>query len=389
MAESSDLKMLKDSMRGMAAIILSAGTSSRMGDFKPLLPLGGKTVIERAVALFREAGAEDIRVVLGYRAHDVIPVLKPLGVQIVVNDQFTGEMFTSVKAGVGTLGKETSAFFLLPVDMPLVKLDTLVRLAAVYRQLSSDAVIVYPCYQGKRGHPPLISASYIPEILSWLRLDGMKGFLEEKESAAVEVAVADRGVIQDMDTPADYMTIKEGFEKTNALPGEGQCLAILTRHHVPDRIIRHGQTVARLAVGIASKLNEFGYRLDVDLIQAAALLHDIAKGRPNHAAAGAEILAGMDYPRIASIVASHMDFDAPPESEIEETAVVYLADKMVEGDRILSLASRQQRATSRFSSEPEALAHLEKKFKTAFQLKYRIEDVIGAGVETIIRNPTG
>jgi len=60
----------------IAAIILAAGFSSRMGEFKPLLPLGEMTIIERAVRLFEQAGTEDIRVVVGYRANDLIPLLQ-------------------------------------------------------------------------------------------------------------------------------------------------------------------------------------------------------------------------------------------------------------------------------------------------------------------------
>ena len=98
-----------------AAIILYAGVSSRMGEFKPLLPLGNKTVIEQVVATFLRTGVRDIRVVLGYRARDVIAVLKNQAVSWIINDDYQSEMLGSVKVGANCLEPDSEAFFILPV----------------------------------------------------------------------------------------------------------------------------------------------------------------------------------------------------------------------------------------------------------------------------------
>jgi molybdenum cofactor cytidylyltransferase len=94
-----------------SALILCGGRSSRMGDFKALLPLGGDTVIERVIRLFREAGIADVTAVLGHRPQSTLPVLERHGVRPVVNDRYDEGMFSSVKAGVRALDRNRSAFF--------------------------------------------------------------------------------------------------------------------------------------------------------------------------------------------------------------------------------------------------------------------------------------
>jgi CTP:molybdopterin cytidylyltransferase MocA len=91
-----------------------------MGDFKPLLPLGRATVLERVVTLFREAGVADIRVVVGHRTDGLWPLLPGWGLMDVANPDYGEGMFTSVRAGVVSLEPGVAAFFMHPVDIPLV-----------------------------------------------------------------------------------------------------------------------------------------------------------------------------------------------------------------------------------------------------------------------------
>ena len=134
-----------------------------MGAFKPLLPFGPDTVIERIIATVREAGVETLRVVVGWQADLLIPVLDRHGVPWIRNERFEEGMYASIQAGVGSLPAGVSAFFLLPGDMPLVRAATLSRLTAEWDQRPGG--ILYPCHEGRRGHPPLIASPYIPEIL--------------------------------------------------------------------------------------------------------------------------------------------------------------------------------------------------------------------------------
>ena len=102
----------------ITAIILSAGLSSRMGDFKPLLSLEGKLFLERIIALYRSAGIQDIRVVAGHRAGDVMALAERCGASAVFNPDFAHGMFSSVVAGVSDISQDCTGFFIHPVDIP-------------------------------------------------------------------------------------------------------------------------------------------------------------------------------------------------------------------------------------------------------------------------------
>ena len=186
----------------LAAVVLAAGYSRRMGAFKPLLPFGATTVIERVIATIHEAGVETIRVVVGWQAEQLIPVLARCGIPWVRNEGFEDGMFSSVQAGVRSLPSGLRAFFILPGDMPLVQPATLTRLIAAWDAQPGGAL--YPCYQGRRGHPPLIATDYTPEILLATPSAVLREFLARHAQDAREIECGDPGILIDLDTPDDY-----------------------------------------------------------------------------------------------------------------------------------------------------------------------------------------
>ncbi len=145
----------------ITAFILAAGVSSRMGRFKPLLPLGSATVLERSIQLFLDAGIEDIRVVVGYHADDLVPLLRKLGVRWVVNERFPRGYALVCPGGVETFEPAKKAFFLLPADIPLVRPSTLTDLLSAYDKHSAD--VLYPCFFGKRGIRRSSALHCVPE----------------------------------------------------------------------------------------------------------------------------------------------------------------------------------------------------------------------------------
>jgi molybdenum cofactor cytidylyltransferase len=308
-----------------AALVLAAGFSSRMESLKSLLPLGSSSVIQSTVSSFIKAGITDITAVLGHRAAEIVPELLPLNIQIVINDEYREGMYSSVQRGVRTLPSDVEAFFLLPVDYPLVRPDTIRKIYAAYER--AQVGIVYPTYLKKRGHPPLISSRYKEEILSGVEPEGLRGFLGKYEAEAIEVPVDDRGILLDIDTPDDYSLIN-GFAQFGDIPDEYACQLILEYFKVPERVMAHSRVVADLAVSMAVMLNSCGSKLDVSLINAAALLHDLAKGQENHAETGAMYMRILGFSRLAPLVETHMDFVFSPEEGIREAALVYLADKL-------------------------------------------------------------
>lgn len=184
------------------ALILAAGRSSRMGDFKPLMMFNGKTALETLLDSYRTAGVPEALVVLGHRADDLRPLLEARGVSWIVNERYDRGMFSSIQTGVRHLSPDGDAFFLQPADIPLVRPETLQSLLAARRE--KKARICYPCSNGRRGHPPLISASLIPAIESFDGTGGMRELLSRHRDEAANIEVFDPGIHLDIDTPEDY-----------------------------------------------------------------------------------------------------------------------------------------------------------------------------------------
>jgi molybdenum cofactor cytidylyltransferase len=186
----------------IAALVPAAGYSSRMQTFKPLLPFGEATVIERVVATLRAAGVETTRVVVGWQMDRLVPVLERCGVSWVSNPRYAEGMYTSIQSGVQSLPAGVAAFFLLPGDMPLVRSGTLVRLMAAWG--ASPGGILYPTFGGRRGHPPLIASGYAPEILAETLDGGLRTLLARHAAHTWHLECDDPGILMDLDTPEEY-----------------------------------------------------------------------------------------------------------------------------------------------------------------------------------------
>lgn len=201
--------------KDLAAIILAAGYSSRMKLFKPLLPLGSSTVIENSIDSFRNAGVDNIVVVVGFQAKKLIPVLEQKGVSWVFNENFSDGMYSSIVEGVSSLPQHIKGFFLLPADIPLVRKDTIDSLVEGYKH--SNMNIIYPSFSKRRGHPPLISSFLFSEIINYDGTGGLKALLRKYEEHAHYVDVDDEGVLIDIDTYEDYLRLCDRFQCLNQI----------------------------------------------------------------------------------------------------------------------------------------------------------------------------
>jgi len=365
------------------AIVLAAGYSSRMGKFKPLLPLGETTVLGRVITLFRDAGFSDIRIVVGYRSEELLPLLGKMGVPYIVNQNFHAGMFSSVVAGVKGLEKSTDAFFILPVDIPLIRPWTARLLFQAYQE--GKGKIIHPCFGGKRGHPPLISACLAGQITAWNGRDGLKGALAQLEADAIQIEVPDENILLDINTLDDYHQLQAKWRRYD-IPTSRECEVILTTtFHVEKGVYDHSHMVARLAVQMGTALNDAGCDLDLDLILAGALLHDIAKGTSQHAVAGGRILREMGYPRVADIAASHVDIVIHDGEEINESEVVYLSDKMVLGDQYAAdFRPRFEAKLREFSHAPDIQENINHRLENALTIQRRVERRLNRPLEDIL-----
>jgi molybdenum cofactor cytidylyltransferase len=366
-----------------SAIILAAGYSSRMGRFKPLLPMGGKTVIERVVDVFKENNIRNICVVAGHRASDLRRAVQSSGVRIVENPGYDRGMFSSVKAGVKHLDIEkTEAFFVAPADICLVRPLTVRLLVTAYE--NKPGKIVHPRFDSKRGHPPLIPASLASVILTGEADGSLKTILEKFEHLAIGVQVPDRHILFDMNRPEDYEEALLRYQNHD-IPTAAECDVILNHvFPVTEDIASHCREVEHTALLICRALQKAGMSLNVELVGAAALLHDIAKGRKNHAETGARMLLDMGFPRVAKIVSRHIDLNFDFDAKINEADIVYMADKLIKENHRTTLEKRFENALKRFGHDPEARAAVLRRQKTTMALKEKLERRMGASVESII-----
>ncbi len=363
---------------GLAALVLAAGSSSRMGEFKPLLPLAGISAFERCITLFRAAGVAEVIAVLGHRADELRPLTERCGARCVINTQFDQGMYSSIVAGSRALPDCAKGAFVLPADTPLVRATTIRQLAEAFDPRQEG--IVYPVFAGHRGHPPLIAQSILVEAEQNEASGPLSALLARHEHRAVDLPVADEAIHMDMDTPADYDALA-ALETRRNIPTAAECEVILASRQVNEDVIRHSRKVAEVAQRVAFALKSTGLILNTELVQAGALLHDLAKGEADHASVGASILRSMDFPKVAEVVAAHTDLELP--FTLDEKAIVYLADKLVRGERSASIAERFRPALDRFSGNPVAHKAAQRRMRAAMEVAFAVERRLGSPLSLV------
>ena len=186
----------------IAAIILAAGESRRMGQPKLLLPYGRSTVLETVIASVLAASVERAIVVLGAHRSRLVPLVRRYPVEIVVNPEPARGMLSSVQAGLRALPRKPGAVFVMPGDHPAVP-PRVFRALAGARAESGQGFIV-PVHGGRGGHPLLIDLRYRAEVG---RLDsrvGLRGLLALYPGDVLRMETDEAGVLLDLDEPGDY-----------------------------------------------------------------------------------------------------------------------------------------------------------------------------------------
>lgn len=295
----------------VVGLILAAGYSSRMGAFKPLLPIGDMTAVERVSDALKKAGVHNIIGVTGFQREQLSPIFSTEGISEAYNQDFEQGMFTSIKAGIRAALNGRSAdtpslssidgFLLMLVDCPLVPPEVLELIIEKHRE-NPDAFIV-PCYRGKNGHPLFIPALYTDEILAYDGENGLKEIRNRHNEKLIRLEVDTEAVLLDMDTREGYEEVLEYYNSQlkrtlDAQSGYEQDLIgkrlFLIRH---GEIIQHkekiflGQTDAPLsekgreqakeAAGELSNLQISVNRIYTSDLSRAAETAEIIKGSLN------------------------------------------------------------------------------------------------------------
>jgi molybdenum cofactor cytidylyltransferase len=188
-------------MATMAAILLAAGRSTRMGEqSKLLLTSGGEPIARRSAKTLLTAGVDPLVVVIPPESPTLRGAFKGLNALIVENHRRDEGMSTSIAAGVSKLGERDEGLAVVLGDMPLIEADTVKMLCRRF-SLSSKGIAL-PLYKGRRGHPVIFDlAKYREELLSLEGDRGAKSILKAHSEDILEVEVDDQGVVVDIDTP--------------------------------------------------------------------------------------------------------------------------------------------------------------------------------------------
>jgi molybdenum cofactor cytidylyltransferase len=193
--------------RNIAAVILAAGSSSRMGRNKLLMEFAGRPILCHAVDQTIAAGIKDTVVVGGHQAAKIRAALgerlSAPALRMIETREHKLGMSASLKAGIRALKPETGAVLVMLGDMPRISAALIKRLVAAYNPVEGRTIVV-PTVNGKRGNPVLFDRKFFPEMLELAGDVGARHLIGQHDEEVAEVPVEDAAIFADVDTPEAY-----------------------------------------------------------------------------------------------------------------------------------------------------------------------------------------
>ena len=175
-------------------IIVAAGKASGKKQPRPLLKIGAISAVKRIVLTFQQVGISPIVVVTGYEAGEIDHDLADYGVIFLQNEEYeNSQMFDSAKIGLNYLQSKCDQVIFSPVNVPMFSPGT------IQRMMECDEKLLSPSYNGKAGHPLLISSELIPRILKYDGNMGMRGAIQNIGVERQLMDIADEGIFNDAD----------------------------------------------------------------------------------------------------------------------------------------------------------------------------------------------
>ena len=185
----------------VAAVVLAAGQSRRMGEVNKLLAdIDGAPMVARVVDTILATRARPVVVVIGHEEARVRAALAGRDVVFVHNPEHAEGMSTSLRAGLGRLGADVDGALVCLADMPRVRPTHLEALVGAFDPENGRAICV-PTWEGRRGNPVLFATRYFAEMRLVQGDVGARALLERHAGALWQVPMDDRGVTLDVDTP--------------------------------------------------------------------------------------------------------------------------------------------------------------------------------------------
>ncbi|MBV9330684.1 MAG: molybdopterin-binding/glycosyltransferase family 2 protein, partial [Alphaproteobacteria bacterium] len=184
----------------IAAVILAAGTASRLGGSKLLEPIGSKPLIAYCAEAASRSGADPVIVVTGNRAQALGDAVSGLPVTLVNNPDYSTGLASSLRMGLEATPADCDGALILLADMPAVSTELIDRLIAAFDPDAGRAICV-PVRGGRRGNPVLWARRFFPEMRALEGDVGARKLLAQYEESVCEIEVADDGPFLDIDTP--------------------------------------------------------------------------------------------------------------------------------------------------------------------------------------------
>lgn len=196
---------------GIAAVILGAGLSTRMGSAKLLLPWKDTSILGYIVSVLSSVGIKDIIVVIRPDHDQLIEYLnilsKDFPVRTVINISFKpDDILTSIQYGLNAIHASSSGALIVLGDQPQIEEDTVDRIIQVHQ--SSRLSIVIPSFSMRRGHPWLIPYHLFSQFIQLQHPFTPRDFINHHEDEIIYVEVDNDNILKDIDTPDDYQNLK-------------------------------------------------------------------------------------------------------------------------------------------------------------------------------------
>jgi len=198
----------------ISAILLAAGKAKRLGKPKQLMPFGQVTILEQAINNLLSSAVNEVVVVAGYRAEEVMRVLASKPVKLVTNPDYKDGMSKSIIAGLNSVASQAHAVMIALGDQPLIDSQTINRLIEEFCR--HDKGIAIPTYRGGRGHPIIFAMKYRGELLELKGDIGGRQIIKNHPEDVLEVTVSCEGICIDIDTVDSLSLARSKLGQENA-----------------------------------------------------------------------------------------------------------------------------------------------------------------------------
>jgi molybdenum cofactor cytidylyltransferase len=223
----------QEKQSGVAAVVLAAGMSRRMGTPKQLLRTGGETILERTLKNVRASKVSEIVLVLGHAADDVQKTIATQGLKVVINPEYQQGMGSSLRSGLVAVDAAAKAAIIVLADQPWVRAEMLNHLIECHQERKPQIII--PTHKGFRGNPVLLDRSVFAEVQALDGDVGCRAIFGDHTEGIFKLPVDDPGILLDIDSRSDFETLVAPGSETGTTGLRGSDIAQLeSKKGVPE-----------------------------------------------------------------------------------------------------------------------------------------------------------